>query len=199
MNLLAHALLSPDDPEVLVGNLVADWVKGRARRLLPAGIQAGMALHQAIDVFTDCHRRVEDCVQILYPRWGRYSPILVDVLFDHVLSEHWAEFAPTPRPAVIRNAYCGLRDHVQCLPERARHACHHLIADDWLNCYASVDGIALCLTRLSSRLRMTGHEVELAPAVADYLACRASFVAAFREFFPELRRQVLVHPAFSLA
>jgi acyl carrier protein phosphodiesterase len=199
MNLLAHALLSPDNPGILVGNLTADWVKGRARHQLPPAMQRGMTLHQAIDVFTDAHRRVEDCVQMLYPRWGRYSPILVDILFDHVLSENWDIHCEVPRPRVIERTYQALRAHIHHLPPRAQQACHHLLADDWLSCYCTLDGIALSLTRLSLRLRMTGHEVELAPAVQDYLICRESFAAAFRDFFPELRRHVHVDPAFSLA
>jgi len=199
MNLLAHALLSPDDPGVLVGNLTADWVKGRARRQLPLALQCGMQLHQAIDIFTDAHCRVEDCVQMLYPRWGRYSPILVDILFDHLLSEQWAEWCDVPRGKLIESTYRALRTHQQHLPDRARHACHYLLADDWLSCYATLDGIALSLTRLSTRLRMTGHEVELAAAVADYVACQNSFAEAFRDFFPELRRHVLANPAFSPA
>ena len=51
MNLLAHALLSPDVPAVMVGNLTADWVKGRARQVLPAGVRRGMVLHGRIDEF----------------------------------------------------------------------------------------------------------------------------------------------------
>src|SRR5690348_2335198 len=38
MNLLAHTLLSPPSPPILVGNLTADWVKGRARLALPAAL-----------------------------------------------------------------------------------------------------------------------------------------------------------------
>jgi acyl carrier protein phosphodiesterase len=59
MNLLAHALLSPPNPAILVGNMTADWVKGKARHALPAEIRIGMQLHQAIDVFTDTHPLVD--------------------------------------------------------------------------------------------------------------------------------------------
>jgi acyl carrier protein phosphodiesterase len=199
MNLLAHALLSPDDPAFLVGNLTADWVKGRARRQLPARMQAGMALHQAIDIFTDSHCRVEDCIQHFNPRWGRYSPILVDILFDYELSAAWERYATVPRADFISTCYDAVREHQRHLPARALMACHHLIADDWLTCYASLDGIALSFSRLSARLRMTGHEVELAPAVADYVTVREPFSRAFHEFFPQLRAHLAGLPQFSLA
>jgi len=190
MNLLAHALLSPDDPAVLAGNLTADWVKGRARLGLPADVRRGMALHQRIDAFTDAHPLVGQCAALLEPRWGRYSPVLVDLLFDHVLSVDWPRCAARERPALIAAAYAALRNHVHLLPAKAQWAVQALLADDWLSCYASLDGIALALTRMSARLNARGHGIELAPAVADFAAHRAAFHQAFHEFFPQLRRHV---------
>jgi acyl carrier protein phosphodiesterase len=196
MNLLAHILLSPpDDDAMLVGNLTADWVKGKARRALPASIQAGMALHQRIDIFTDTHPHVDACTSLLSPRWHRYAPVLVDILFDHVLSCEWPHFCDTPRPAVIARAYAALRAHVHLLPDRARLAAASLLADDWLSCYATLDGIALSLSRLSQRLHHSGHTVELAPAVHDFRTHREAFHHAFRHFFPALRQHIAHHAA----
>ena len=190
MNLLAHAFLSPDEPAVMVGNLTADWVKGRARLALPEGVRRGMALHQRIDAFTDAHPLVEHCAALLEPKWGRYSPVLVDLLFDHVLSVDWGWWSGRARAELIAAAYTALRGHLHVLPERAQWAVHALLADDWLTLYASLDGMALALTRLSARLNMRGHGIELAPAVADFADHRAAFHQAFHEFFPQLRRHV---------
>ncbi len=68
MNLLAHALLSPADPGILIGNLTADWIKGRARNALPRDLRAGIALHRQIDAFTDTHALVEQCSELLTGR-----------------------------------------------------------------------------------------------------------------------------------
>lgn len=190
MNLLAHALLSPPDSGVLAGNLAADWIKGRARQALPAALRHGMLLHQRIDAFTDAHPLVDYCSSLLEPAWGRYSPILVDVLFDHVLSCDWPRCCDEPRPGMIARAYAALREHQQHLPERAQYAVNMLLADDWLTCYASLDGIALSFTRMSARLNSRGHNIQLAPAVADFAVHRAAFHEAFHVFFPQLRRHV---------
>lgn len=190
MNLLAHAVLSPPDPAILAGNLTADWVKGRVRRTLPEAVRRGMALHQEIDAFTDIHPLVHRCGELLAPRWGRYAPILVDIFFDHVLSVDWTFFSGVLRERVIAAAYEAIRSHMHVLPARAQHACHALLADDWLSAYATLDGISLSLTRLSARLQSRGHTAELAPATADFSAHQAAFHAAFREFFPQLRRHV---------
>ena len=55
MNFLAHAYLSFGQPEILVGNMISDFVKGKKKFDYPGGIQAGMQLHRAIDTFTDAH------------------------------------------------------------------------------------------------------------------------------------------------
>ena len=55
MNFLAHLYLSGDDEEQIVGNFIADHVKGKAIESYSDGIRAGIMLHREIDVFTDSH------------------------------------------------------------------------------------------------------------------------------------------------
>ncbi len=55
MNLLAHAYLSFDQPEMLIGNMINDYVKGKKQFDYPAAIHKGMILHRSIDEFTDTH------------------------------------------------------------------------------------------------------------------------------------------------
>jgi acyl carrier protein phosphodiesterase len=187
MNLLAHALLSPPQPAILVGNLTADWVKGKARHTLPEDIRLGMHLHQAIDSFTDTHPLVEHCCSLLSEKWERYSPVLVDIFFDHILSIHWPRYCTLPRDRFIARIYAVLRAHHHLLPPRAQYAASALLADDWLSTYATLDGIALSLSRLSTRLQ---HGIELAPAVADLRVHQLAFEDAFHRFFPDLQKHV---------
>ena len=55
MNFLAHAYLSFGQEEILVGNLVADFIKGKELRQFSEDIQIGILLHREIDSFTDTH------------------------------------------------------------------------------------------------------------------------------------------------
>ena len=59
MNYLAHAYLSFSDNEILAGNMISDFVKGKTRYDYPAGIQEGITLHREIDRFTDDHPAVK--------------------------------------------------------------------------------------------------------------------------------------------
>ena len=55
MNYLAHAYLSFNEPEILVGNMISDFVKGKKRFDFSENIQKGIMLHRNIDTFTDEH------------------------------------------------------------------------------------------------------------------------------------------------
>ena len=55
MNYLAHSYLSFNQPEILVGNMISDFVKGKKKFTYPSDIQNGIVLHRAIDEFTDAH------------------------------------------------------------------------------------------------------------------------------------------------
>ncbi len=119
---------------------------------------------------------------------NRYAPVLVDIFFDHVLSCEWPHYSPVPREEFIRTTYAALRPRLHLLPARAQYAANALLADDWLTCYATLDGIALSLSRLSHRLR---HGIELAPSVEDFVVHRDAFTQAFNEFsFPQLRHHL---------
>lgn len=184
MNLLAHAYLSPPEGDVRVGNVVADWVKGRARHALPPGMQEGFVLHRQIDDFADTHPAMERAAGALSGRWGRYAPVLADVLFDHVLAARWGDFSTVELPAFTARLYGQLQLARPRLPGLANHAICAMTADDWLTAYASLDGMRLALTRMSARLR---HGIELAPAVDDFCACRPLFEEAFDDLFAGLR------------
>src|SRR5947207_2830586 len=51
MNFLAHAFLSFNDPGLLVGNMIADSVKGKEADNYPDRIRQGILLHREIDSF----------------------------------------------------------------------------------------------------------------------------------------------------
>ena len=190
MNFLAHAILTPPPPgndELLVGNITADWIKGRERRALSAGIQAGFTLHRRIDGFTDTHPQVARCGGLLAETWGRYSSILVDVIFDHLIACDFERYADARLREFAARTYATLHAHRVQLPQMADYAICMMAADDWLCAYATTDGLRLTFTRMSARLQARGHDVELAPAVDTFLAQRAAFEEAFELFFPALQ------------
>jgi acyl carrier protein phosphodiesterase len=70
MNYLAHAWLSFNQPEILVGNMISDFVKGKKRFSFSERIQQGIMLHRSIDEFTDAHDATKKAKQFLKPVVG---------------------------------------------------------------------------------------------------------------------------------
>src|SRR5687767_3825559 len=86
MNYLAHAYLSFNIPEIIVGNMISDFVKGKTRYGYTAGVQQGIMLHRQIDSFTDGHPATRKAKTIFHPHYRLYSGALVDVIYDHFLA-----------------------------------------------------------------------------------------------------------------
>src|SRR6476659_3052763 len=92
MNYLAHALLSFNQPEILVGNMISDFVKGKTRFSFSERIQQGIMLHRSIDEFTDTHDATKQAKKFFKPVVGLYAGAFVDVVYDHFLANDSNEF-----------------------------------------------------------------------------------------------------------
>ncbi len=73
MNHTAHCLLSYPDEQVLIGNFIGDYVKGRVWESFAPEVQRGILLHRTIDSFTDNHTAVRASVARIRPFAGRFS------------------------------------------------------------------------------------------------------------------------------
>ena len=71
MNFLAHIFLSGNDEEVMIGNFIADAVKGRDYLGYSDGIVKGILLHRRIDAFTDSHVVVGQSKQRSRPKYRK--------------------------------------------------------------------------------------------------------------------------------
>ena len=102
VNYLAHAYLSFGIPDVVVGNLISDFVKGKKQLEYPDSIRKGITLHRAIDTFTDSHAVTRHAKSYFRGVYGLYSGALIDVAYDHFLANDpvaFAEGAPGPEGA----------------------------------------------------------------------------------------------------
>lgn len=151
MNFLAHARLSFSDPEVLVGNMISDFVKGRQQYDYPAGIQKGIRLHRAIDQFTDTHPVNQEAKQLFRPAYRLYAGALVDVVYDHFLASDEEEFNEASLRLFAREVYAVLRAHEQWLPERFARMFPYMESQDWLSGYRHLSGTHQSLEGLVRR------------------------------------------------
>lgn len=153
MNYLAHIYLSGDNPNIQVGGLLGDFVKGPLSGNLPTSIETGIALHRAIDSSTDRHPQFCEILKNIPPPWRRYGGILIDLYLDHLLASRWAQFHPAPLTRYCQDFYRNLDSHWDLLPERAQHFCRVAPRVNWLESYANRAHLPQMLDNIGKRLR----------------------------------------------
>lgn len=153
MNYLAHAYLSFGDPEILVGNLTSDFIKGKKKYDYPAGIQNGIALHRAIDTYTDHHPATQEAKEILRPVYRLYSGALVDVLYDHFLATDVNEFTKDSLYDFSQQVYASIDHQIHWLPERFANMFPYMKTQNWLFNYQTMWGTEKSLEGVVRRSR----------------------------------------------
>ncbi len=187
MNFLGHLFLSGEEPLVIVGNFMADAVKGRDLSRFDPAIQRGIRLHRAIDSFTDRHPLVVTGRDRARIHAGRYAGVVMDLFYDHLLAANWERWHPERLERFAQRMYGILHIHRELLPPRTRQMLPYMVQGDWLSSYASLAGVGRALTGLSQRAReggaMHGAERILAENLNEY-------TIEFNGFLPQVRDHV---------
>ena len=150
MNFLAHLYLSGENEQVLLGNFIGDYVKGRKYLDYPEGVQKGIVLHRNIDSFTDTHALVKESVRYFREGYGRYSGIVVDVIFDYFLAKYWSDFSDLSLKKFTQKAHSILLSNFGLLPGRVQLFLPIMIKSKRLASYASYQGIKKALDIMSN-------------------------------------------------
>lgn len=183
MNYLAHIYLSGNDPDLKIGNFIADSVKGKKFAQYPLRIQQGITLHRKIDTYTDSHPTVRKSVQRLFPKYGHYSTVIVDILYDHYLASYWSEYSVIPLDLYVSDFYDLLQEYYEILPKRVQGFLPYMVRDNWLLSYASIAGIGKILYQMNHR---TKNRSKMNFAVMELEQYYDDFEKEFRSFFEEL-------------
>jgi acyl carrier protein phosphodiesterase len=159
LNYLAHAYLSFGHPEILVGNMTSDFIKGKKKFDYPPGIQKGISLHRAIDTFTDTHEATREAKEVFRPYYRLYSGAFVDVIYDHFLATDPGEFTEASLLDFSLGVYTTLGLQEQWLPERFDRMFFYMKEQNWLFNYRTRWGTGKSMGGLVRRaLYMTESE-----------------------------------------
>ena len=183
MNFLAHIYLSGDNHERMIGNFIADYVKGKKMYDYPDGIQKGIELHRKIDYFTDHHAVTSRSKDPLRKKYRHYSGVIVDLYYDHFLAKNFLDYSSVDLDNYTQKTYEILVTRKEELPPGVQHFLPFMVERNWLLSYSSLEGIERVLTGLSKRVNFENRMNE---AIHDLKAGYPAFEADFREFFPEL-------------
>ena len=183
MNFLAHLYLSQSNKNILLGNFIADPIKGNKYKAFPQEIQDGILLHRAIDNFTDTHHIVKISKRRLHERYNHYDGIIIDIIYDHFLAKNWALYSEIPLPIYVDAVYDFLETSSDIFPESIQFMFPYMVKNNWLLTYASTQGIGKILNGMNKRTKGIS-KMDL--AINDLYEHYTSFEEDFSTFFIEL-------------
>lgn len=177
MNYLAHSLLSFNDEQLLVGNFIADHIKLHKAEHLPDEIKKGMLLHRKIDYFTDTHPLFVKSKRFFYEGFERYSGVLLDIYYDHILARNFEHYSDEPLQDYVTRIYKVLQSNSQHLPESSKRFLEYAVKNNTFFEYSKKEGIKMVLQHLSYRIN---HGIDLS---LSFPLLEANYEEIERDFF----------------
>jgi len=188
MNFLGHAYLSGSDREILTGNFIGDFVKGKNYEKFPEKVATGILLHREIDHFTDQNEFVKKSKKRLWNNYGHFAGIIVDVFYDYFLVSNWKSYSSDNLNHFIDEVYLTLKRNYELLPFAMQRVLPHMVENNWLLNYGNIEGIRRSLNGMARRSKF---ETNMPEAIHELKIFNEAFNEEFNAFFP----QVISHAA----
>lgn len=185
MNFLAHLYLSKHAEELMIGNFIADAVKGKNFEAFSPGVIQGIKMHREIDAFTDTHHITKISASRLIPRYRKYAGVLVDVFYDHFLAANWNKYHHQPLPNFVDGVYDLMQKNFHILPAKSQYLLPYMIKHNWLLNYAKIEGIQHTLSGMANRTKFVSNMQFATEELEIYYQ---EFDQEFKLFFEDARK-----------
>ncbi len=187
MNFLSHLYLAGNSEGLIIGNYIADSVKGSQFNNFSKEIQQGILLHRKIDTFTDSHPMVEQSKQRLREKYKKYAGVIVDIYYDHYLAINWNQYSNQELESFVTAIYAIINSYHSLLPEKSVLFTRYMLEHNILVGYSKLEGIERVLKGMARR---TSFESNMEHAIHDLKEHFDLFENEFKIFFPELQNFV---------
>lgn len=185
MNFLAHIYLSGDNELLKIGNFMADSVKGNDFLNYEDDLRKGILLHRAIDSFTDANETYRLSKHRLHEKYGHFSGVIMDVVYDHFLAKNWNKFSNETLTEFVHRFYQSISKNISVLPSKTQRIVPIMIENNWLEMYASLEGLRNILWQMSYRFKF---KVDMSEAVVEVQNFYNDFEAEFFIFMEEIQQ-----------
>lgn len=184
MNFLAHLHLAYKANGSLLGNIMADFVRGNPEGLYTPDVVAGIFMHRSVDKATDTHPLVKQARLLFRPEYQRVAAITLDLVWDHFLSLHWSTIEPSiDLTAFVSLARNSIEPNLCHTPEKFQELNEFLWPQHWLTRYAEKDYIGKSLNGMARR-RPKLHA--LSGSFDDFLLQYEKLERIFFQFYPQM-------------
>ncbi|MDA8098907.1 MAG: ACP phosphodiesterase [Nitrospiraceae bacterium] len=186
MNYLAHMLCSNHTSSSMLGNFIADFVKGDVSSRFPPDVVEGIRHHRRADHFTDSHEVFGASRRLVSPRRRRYAGVIIDVVYDHFLATSWDRYSSTGLDAFVGRVYANLEQYSAPLPHPVPWVIGKMVREDWLRSYRTFEGIDRTFKRISLRIK---RDNPLDSAIDELERNYDLLEDHFHAFFPQVLAQ----------
>jgi acyl carrier protein phosphodiesterase len=164
MNYLAHLYLSQADNNLILGNFVADFVKGVQYQNFNPEVARGILMHREIDSITDSHLAYLEVKKLFRQSHGRYSGIVSDIVFDYILAKNWENLNNISLIDFQKKINRILISNFPSIPLKAKIMVPFFVRNRWLLLYENKHTLNRVLAGMSRYRGITGspsHAIEL--------------------------------------
>jgi len=182
LNYLVHLYLAGEDPQLQLGGLMGDFVKGPIPTDYPERLALGLQLHRRIDTLAQNSPHTRLSRQRLHSKFGHGRGIIVDIFYDHFLASSWASHSAEPLANYADRVYRLLQASNAELPVELQRVAARMIEDNWLVSYQHRWVVGRALKNIAKRL---SRPLPLAEGVTDLAAHDALFRLDFNNFMNE--------------
>ncbi|RPI46311.1 MAG: DUF479 domain-containing protein [Bacteroidetes bacterium] len=181
MNFLAHTYLSGGNEEIIIGNFMGDYVKGKNYMQFADQVRKGILIHRDIDDFTDKHPITRRSKLRIAGKYHKYAGIIIDIFYDHFLASLWERFSVLPLNEFVNRTYDLLKKNYRVLPAAIKMWFPTFLENNWMLAYQTVGGIELVLERMAANTSLPDHASYAVEELENHYQV---FMEDFLEFFP---------------
>lgn len=155
MNFLAHLHIASVTKSSFLGNFLGDFVKGSPEGRFEEIVVKGIRLHRFVDSYTDQHAVIKNCKPLFPESLRRFSPITLDMFWDHCLAKHWFQFHSSSLAEFCLQAELQINREAATeknrLPVKFEKISQLVWQEKWLEHYADIKNIEFALKRIALR------------------------------------------------
>ncbi len=189
MNHLAHLYLSSDNEEEMVGQFIADAVKGNDFNAYTPNIRKGILLHRWVDSFTDTHELVKELRAEYRPKLGLYSGVLIDLVFDYFLAKDFQLHSGRELSEFQQFTFSVLNKYEEKFPERMKNYFFHMKDKEFMMKYAHPVGMAVIVRQMGMRSARGEALIQAGDYFLDHVEAASKY---FPSFFQDLQRDFVL-------
>ncbi|ARV07996.1 ACP phosphodiesterase [Polaribacter sp. SA4-10] len=168
----------------MIGNFIADHIRGNNYKHFSEEIQQGIFLHREIDTFTDAHEVVRKSKRRLHKRYRHYDGVIIDIFYDYFLAKNWADYSEVPLAVYTKSVYKLFDEKSAELPVKSQQFIKYMIEYNILYNYQFEEGIEKVLKGMNTR---TKGKSQMNLAIEDLKILKNEFNEDFTLFFKDLQ------------